>query len=127
MRFRSRLPLAAPVGDVGHCTDNSVAKFSNYDLTVVGERLHVDGSFRATGSITMSPIALRDFRDADAAHVNRVALAAFDQFSSQYSDWPAMSSTVARMSTPRCPPCLATSSSSTLFSEYKPINFLSDG
>jgi len=46
----------------------------------------------------MSNATLRDFREADAAHVNRVALAAFDQFSSQYSDWCAMASAIARMS-----------------------------
>jgi ribosomal protein S18 acetylase RimI-like enzyme len=45
----------------------------------------------------LSGVRLRDFRDADAVHVNRVALAAFDQFRSQYSDWPAMSSTIGRM------------------------------
>jgi GNAT superfamily N-acetyltransferase len=41
--------------------------------------------------------ALRDFNEADAADVNRVALAAFAQFSALYSDWPAMSSRVACM------------------------------
>jgi ribosomal protein S18 acetylase RimI-like enzyme len=46
----------------------------------------------------MSDIALRDFRDTDAMQVNRVALAAFDEFKSEYTDWPAMVSGVARMS-----------------------------
>jgi ribosomal protein S18 acetylase RimI-like enzyme len=46
-----------------------------------------------------SKIELRDFRAADAAQVNRLALAAFDQFKSHYSDWPAMSGAVGRMAT----------------------------
>jgi len=37
----------------------------------------------------MAAITLRDFRPADAPQVNRVALAAFDQFKMHYSDWPA--------------------------------------
>ena len=46
----------------------------------------------------MSDITLRDFRDTDAVQVNRVALAAFDEFKSRYADWPAMVSAVAKMS-----------------------------
>ena len=46
----------------------------------------------------MSGITLRNFRDTDAAQVNRVALAAFDEFKSEYTDWPAMVSAVAKMS-----------------------------
>jgi ribosomal protein S18 acetylase RimI-like enzyme len=45
-----------------------------------------------------SPVVLRDYRDTDAVHVNGVALAAFEQFSLQYSDWAAMSSAIERMS-----------------------------
>jgi ribosomal protein S18 acetylase RimI-like enzyme len=45
----------------------------------------------------MSTITLRDFRTADTAQVNRVALAAFDQFKLHYSDWPAMSAGVGQM------------------------------
>jgi hypothetical protein len=41
---------------------------------------------------------LRTYRDDDAAKVNELALAAFDQFRSQYSDWPAMRSAIGRMS-----------------------------
>jgi hypothetical protein len=33
-----------------------------------------------------SPVALRNYRDTDAVHVNGVALAAFEQFSLQYSE-----------------------------------------
>jgi ribosomal protein S18 acetylase RimI-like enzyme len=40
---------------------------------------------------------VRDFRAADASQVTRVALAAFDQFKAHYSDWPAMTASVARM------------------------------
>lgn len=46
-----------------------------------------------------SKIELRDFREADAPEVNRLALAAFDQFKAHYSDWRAMSGTVGRMAT----------------------------
>jgi len=41
-------------------------------------------------------VTLRDFRPADARQVNRVALAAFDQFKLHYSDWPAMAAGVGR-------------------------------
>ena len=34
--------------------------------------------------------SLRDFREADAAHVSAVALAAFDEFKSHYTNWPAL-------------------------------------
>jgi ribosomal protein S18 acetylase RimI-like enzyme len=39
---------------------------------------------------------LRDFHAADAPQVNRVALAAFEQFRTHYSDWPAMAAAVER-------------------------------
>jgi ribosomal protein S18 acetylase RimI-like enzyme len=42
-------------------------------------------------------LRLRDFRPADAPQVNRLALAAFDQFKPHYSDWPAMAASIARM------------------------------
>jgi ribosomal protein S18 acetylase RimI-like enzyme len=42
------------------------------------------------------PLRLRDFRAADAPQVNRVALAAFEQFKTHYSDWPAMAAALAR-------------------------------
>jgi hypothetical protein len=40
---------------------------------------------------------LRDYRVADAAAVNRVALAAFTQFRDAYADWPAMAANVGNM------------------------------
>jgi GNAT superfamily N-acetyltransferase len=46
----------------------------------------------------MSPTVLRDYREADAPEINRVALAAFEEFSSSYSDWPALASILGRMS-----------------------------
>jgi hypothetical protein len=46
----------------------------------------------------MSSATLRDFREADAVQVNRVALAAFDEFRSRYTDWSAMVSVISRMS-----------------------------
>ena len=45
------------------------------------------------------PLRLRDFRAADAPQVNRLALAAFEQFKSHYSDWPAMAASLGRMTT----------------------------
>jgi ribosomal protein S18 acetylase RimI-like enzyme len=46
----------------------------------------------------MSSATLRDFREADVVQVNRVALAAFDEFRSRYTDWSAMVSVISRMS-----------------------------
>jgi hypothetical protein len=46
----------------------------------------------------MSSLTLRSYREADASSVNVLALAAFDQFRSHYSDWPAMASGIGRMS-----------------------------
>ncbi len=39
--------------------------------------------------MTLSHPSLRDFRQADAARVSALALAAFDEFKSHYTDWPA--------------------------------------
>jgi len=44
-------------------------------------------------------LIIRDVTDADAEHIDRVALAAFGEFRSAYSDWPAMSAAVSRIST----------------------------
>jgi hypothetical protein len=41
---------------------------------------------------------LRDYAADDADAVNRLALAAFDQFKAEYSDWPAMAASVGSMS-----------------------------
>jgi GNAT superfamily N-acetyltransferase len=49
-------------------------------------------------AVLISSYALRSFRDGDAAQVNELALAAFDQFRLRYSDWPAMASAIGRMS-----------------------------
>ena len=46
----------------------------------------------------MSSMVLRDFREADAQEVNRLALAAFAEFSTHYSDWPALAAILGRMS-----------------------------
>lgn len=40
---------------------------------------------------------LRDYQLQDADAVSRVAIAAFAQFASHYSDWPAMADNVSRM------------------------------
>jgi ribosomal protein S18 acetylase RimI-like enzyme len=42
---------------------------------------------------------LREFRAADAPHVNHLAVAAFEQFKAHYADWPAMASSLGRMAT----------------------------
>jgi ribosomal protein S18 acetylase RimI-like enzyme len=46
----------------------------------------------------MSKATLRDYCQADAADVDRVALAAFHEFRSHYSDWPAMAASIAQIS-----------------------------
>jgi predicted N-acetyltransferase YhbS len=46
----------------------------------------------------MPGCSLRNYRDADAPAVNELAVAAFEQFRSEYSDWPAMMSAIGRMS-----------------------------
>jgi ribosomal protein S18 acetylase RimI-like enzyme len=46
----------------------------------------------------MVPANIRDYREADGPALNEVALAAFEQFKDQYSDWPAMAASVSRMS-----------------------------
>lgn len=46
----------------------------------------------------MSSTALREFREADAGEINRLAVRAFQQYSSSYSDWPAMAAAYERMS-----------------------------
>jgi GNAT superfamily N-acetyltransferase len=38
----------------------------------------------------MAEIRLRDYEHADAENLNRIAVAAFDQFRDHYGDWPAM-------------------------------------
>jgi ribosomal protein S18 acetylase RimI-like enzyme len=45
----------------------------------------------------MNGIVIRDFRPADGAAVNAVALAAFAQYAGDYDDWPAFSAGIARM------------------------------
>jgi ribosomal protein S18 acetylase RimI-like enzyme len=44
-------------------------------------------------------LLIRDFRDNDAEAVNRLALAAFEEFRTAYSDWPAMIANISKMST----------------------------
>ncbi len=46
----------------------------------------------------MSSAALREFREADANEINRLAVRAFQEYSNSYSDWPAMAATYAKMS-----------------------------
>lgn len=41
---------------------------------------------------------LRDYAADDADAINRLALAAFDQFKTEYSNWPAMEPSVGSMS-----------------------------
>ncbi len=46
----------------------------------------------------MAHATLRDYRAADAAQIDRVAIAAFEQYRAHYTDWPAMAANVGRMS-----------------------------
>jgi predicted N-acetyltransferase YhbS len=46
----------------------------------------------------MSSTALREFREADAREIDRLAVKAFQEYSSSYSDWPAMAAAYGRMS-----------------------------
>ena len=42
---------------------------------------------------------LRDFRAEDAVSVNQIALEAFDEYRSAYSDWPSFSKNIGTMAT----------------------------
>jgi len=44
-------------------------------------------------------LVIRDFRGSDADAVNRLALAAFEEFRTAYSDWGAMAANISKMST----------------------------
>ena len=46
----------------------------------------------------MPSAVLRDFQEPDANEVNQLAIAGFQEFSSKYSDWPALASVYGRMS-----------------------------
>jgi ribosomal protein S18 acetylase RimI-like enzyme len=47
---------------------------------------------------TMSSTALREFCEADAGEINRLAIRAFQEYSGSYSDWPALAAAYERMS-----------------------------
>ena len=47
--------------------------------------------------MTATDITVRDYESSDAEHVNRIAVAAFSQFSEQYEDWPAMRANLANV------------------------------
>jgi len=49
-------------------------------------------------TMTLSHPLLRDFRQADAARVSALALAAFDEFKSNYTDWPALAAILGDIS-----------------------------
>jgi len=46
----------------------------------------------------MSSTVLREFREADAREINRLAVTAFEEFGSNYSDWPALAAFYGKMS-----------------------------
>ncbi|MFM9846485.1 MAG: GNAT family N-acetyltransferase [Hyphomicrobiaceae bacterium] len=46
----------------------------------------------------MSSTALREYSEADSREINRLAVRAFEEYSSSYSDWPAMVAAYERMS-----------------------------
>jgi GNAT superfamily N-acetyltransferase len=43
-------------------------------------------------------MALREFCEADAEEINRLAVTAFEEYSSHYSDWPALAAFLGKMS-----------------------------
>jgi hypothetical protein len=43
-------------------------------------------------------MVLREFREADAQEINRLAVTAFEEYSRHYSDWPALAAFYERMS-----------------------------
>jgi GNAT superfamily N-acetyltransferase len=47
---------------------------------------------------TMSSTVLREFCEADAREINRLAVRAFQEYSSNYSDWPALAAVYETMS-----------------------------
>ena len=46
----------------------------------------------------MAPTAFREFREADEREMNALAVRAFREYSSSYSDWPAMAAAYEKMS-----------------------------
>ena len=54
--------------------------------------------YPANPSNQMFNFHLRNYTDRDAAHINELAVTAFEQFRSEYSDWPAMQAGLRRMS-----------------------------
>ena len=49
-------------------------------------------------SWTMASTVFREFREADARAINRLAVTAFQEYSGNYSDWPALVAILGRMS-----------------------------
>ena len=47
---------------------------------------------------TMSSTVLREFCEADAQEINRLAVTAFEEFGCNYSDWPALAAFYGKMS-----------------------------
>ena len=47
---------------------------------------------------TMSSTLLREFCEADAQEINRLAVTAFEEFGCNYSDWPALAAFYGKMS-----------------------------
>lgn len=50
------------------------------------------------GARTMSSTVLREFCEADAQEINRLAVTAFEEFGCNYSDWPALAAFYGKMS-----------------------------
>ena len=78
-----------------HCSADSGSR--NYGAGVV--RLRRSSRRRNRRCRLSDALRLRDFRPADAPQVNRLAVAAFEQFKTHYSDWPAMAASIGRMAT----------------------------
>jgi ribosomal protein S18 acetylase RimI-like enzyme len=61
------------------------------------KRASASGRGAASGSVAAVDHSIRDFTADDAAAVNAVALAAFEQYRGEYEDWPAFSAFVGSM------------------------------
>ena len=46
----------------------------------------------------MTDIKIRDYENSDAEYLNRIAVAAFDQYRDQYLDWPTMRAGLSKTS-----------------------------
>src|SRR5205807_6163200 len=58
----------------------------------------LDDAVPFDGARTMPSTVLREFCEADAQEINRLAVTAFEEFGCHYSDWPALAAFYGKMS-----------------------------